>query len=193
MPPRTHVAVLRGRDMTTGEPLQEVVVWADRAYAYCPRCGESVPQNVGCPATLNAGAGQGGQLGDWDQQHGCGTWLAVDWVRAVPSAYVGEDDELVTPGVTERDVVRAARELADEREVEIEKLRADAAAILRADLQAALDELAEPLGDDESDQERIERLATGTEVNPGVCVEDGQWSAWAYDPAGGDDPVIVYA
>jgi hypothetical protein len=108
MPPRTHVAVLRGRDMTTGEPLQEVVVWA-------------------------------------------------------------------------------------EREGEIEKLRADAAAILRADLQAALDELAEPLGDDESDQERIERLATGTEVNPGVCVEDGQWSAWAYDPAGGDDPVIVYA
>jgi hypothetical protein len=184
LPTGTHAAMLGGRDVVTGEQLARTVVWADRPYDRCPRCREPVNQVVvDCPVTLDTGACQGGQLEEWDKQHGCGEWLAVDCQEVTGGGATGD--------VTSDDVVVAATKLAASLAEAIDHERHHLRAGLRRDLAWALARLAEPLQEWETPEGRAEEARTGDELNPGVYQEDGTWLAWAYDPDGSGDPIVV--
>lgn len=186
LPEGIHAAMLTGRDVVTGEDLAYPVVWADRAYGTCPRCGQPVARIVeDCPVLLDTGAGQGGQIQELDKQHGCGEWLDVDWQEVQACEAAG--------GITADDVTAAAGALAAGLAAEITAERDRIRARLRADLRDALRRLAEPLEPGETPEDRAEDAGTGSEIDPGVCVEDGKWFAWDYDPAGGPEPIIVHA
>lgn len=185
LPAHSHATMLTGRDMTTGLPLAYPVVWADRPYDTCPRCGQPVPGVVeNCPALLNTGAGQGGAIQEWDQQHGCGEWLAVSWCEVKPAG-----DE-----VTEAEIQAAAEELSAEWQREVTAKTSRIVAALRKELAVALARLAEPLDEDETIEDRDEEVRTGSETQPGVYREDGEWLAWSYPPVqDGSDSITVYA
>lgn len=115
LPPGTHATILTGRDVVTGQQLAYPVVWADRPYTRCPRCGDAVARTVNeCPVLLDVGAGQGGAIEEISQQHGCGEWLHIDWCQVTGQAEpTGDaDGREVAPGITEADVIAAARQLA---------------------------------------------------------------------------------
>jgi hypothetical protein len=93
LPSGTHAMVLTGRDVVTGEQLAYPVVWVDRSYCTCPRCGEPVARVVEeCPVLLDTGAGQGGQIEEWSKQHGCGEWLSVDWEEVAATGQQADPD-----------------------------------------------------------------------------------------------------
>lgn len=94
--PTLHTEHLKGRDIVTGQPLDYVVLWLDRD-PICGRCGQDIGTGE-CPVTLSEGAGLGGELMEWSQQHGCGEWNRMDWVSA------GEDP-------TQEELDAAVREL----------------------------------------------------------------------------------
>lgn len=183
LPAGVHAETLRARDTATGGELAETIVWADRSYDRCPRCGQQVPSEVGCPVKFNAGAGQGGALEERSQQHGCGEWLGVLWVQVTGSGETGE--------VAERDVTAAAERMAQARVALIAERRERIRARLRRHLIGALAELAKPLDGDETAGERAERLRSGDEMNPGVYHDGAQWVAWDFDPDGSGDVIDV--
>lgn len=76
-----HTDVLTGRDVVTGLQLAYPVAWEERPIRSCPRCGQDVPADPGCPLILNTGAGQGGALEPVTQQHGCGEWLGIAYAE----------------------------------------------------------------------------------------------------------------
>jgi len=165
LPAGTHVTVLTGRDIVTGGQLANTVVWADRSYAACPRCRETIPIVVEhCPVLLNVGACSGGAIEARDLQHGCGQWLSVGWA-ALDNDAAAED------------VLAVAEELATRRATDLTAARDHLRARLRA-------ELANVLAAD---------LVTGSETEPGVYCDGGTWLAWDYDPDGSGDPITVSA
>jgi hypothetical protein len=185
LPTGTHAAVLTGHDVVSGEQLAYPVVWADRPYDTCPRCRQPVARVVEqCPVMLDTGARQGGQILEYSKQHGCGEWLSVDWdeVRA--------SDRLAD--ITDDDVAAAARLLAARLAETIASKRDHIRMRLREDLQDALRRLAEPLEDDETAEDRTDEVRTGSEVEPGIYQEGGEWVAWDYDPAGSGDTIAVH-
>jgi hypothetical protein len=184
LPAGTHATVLTGRDVVSGLQLAYPVVWADRPYDTCPRCGQPVARVVGqCPVMLNTGAGQGGQIQEYSQQHGCGQWLSVDWSEVPASDRLSD--------VTEDDVAASARTFATRLAEAITLRRERIRRRLREDLEEALGRLAEPLDDDETEQDRARDVRTGSEVEPGVYSEGGEWVAWDYDPDGSGDTIAV--
>lgn len=185
LPAHIHATVLKGRDIVTGELLAYLVMWADRPYDTCPLCREPVSATVGdCPVQLDTGAGQGGAIREWDKQHGCGQWLDVDWRQVTADG--GE--------VTDANVRAAAADLLTKRQQRIADALREIEAELRKDLTGALARLAEPL-DNETAEDRVDEVTTGSEVEPGVYLDDGEWLAWAYPPVirGGDGTITVYA
>jgi hypothetical protein len=182
LPKGTHHAELTARDIVTGEPLLYHAVWADRPYGHCPRCGQPVPREPGCPLHLNPGAGQGGAIQDYNQQHGCGEWLDVD------STWLGAS-------ASEMDIVAAADKLATRLVQGLEDRRAAIRNRLREELRAALAQLAEPLDEDESAEDREEDVRTGSCEHPGVFQDQDEngapWVAWDYDPDGSGDVIEV--
>lgn len=214
LPRHTHAIVLTGRDVVYGTDLHRVVVWADRIYTNCPRCGERIDREVEeCPVQLNAGAGPGGALMDIDQKHGCGLWLSVGYTEVKPGPDVQpetcedcesngvnchlhdgpEYDDEVAPGITADQVYAAAKELSDRWDHLTKTQQGQIVRDLAQDLRNALDALREPLDDDETMEDRIEEVSSGSEHEPGVyCDDDGNWQAWEYDPAT-DEPITVYA
>lgn len=179
LPRHVHAETLRARDVVTGQPIAETIVWADRVINQCPLCRQPIDRIVeACPAHLNAGAGQGGQLQDYSQQHGCGEWLAVTW-RAVAD---GESVEFVAAEIA----ASFTRDLAEER--------ASIRRRLTEELADAMARLAKPLADGETAEERAEEITTGSDTDPGVYRGDG-WLAWEFDPLteDGTDCITVYA
>lgn len=177
LPEGTHSTTLTGRDVVTAEPIERIIVWADRPYNYCTRCGQTVGYEVpNCPVNLDLGAGWGGQLLDYDQKHGCGQWLLVSW-REV-------DDEAA--------IEAAAQSLAENLAKRIEGLRKKTRAALAKQLRAAQARLAEPLDEaaGETTADREEEVLSGSEVTPGVFRDGDALLAWAYDPSGRDDEGI---
>ncbi len=184
IPAGTYAAVLTGRDVVSGEQLAYPVVWADRPHDTCPRCGHPVARMVEqCPVMLDTGAGQGGQIQEYSKQHGCGEWLSVDWDE------VRTDDRLAD--LTGVDVVAAARALAARLAETIASERVCIRGRLGEELEDVLRRLAEPLEDDETAEDRADEVRTGSEVEPGVYQEDGEWVAWDYDPDGSGDTIAV--
>ena len=177
----THAAILTGTDVVTGEALAYPVVWADRPYDHCPRCNQFVGRDVDCPVMLNTGAGQGGQIQEYSQQHGCGEWLSVSWKEIYFS----------TRDATEQDILDAAHELAADLAEEIAARQKRLRTQLREELAAALKRLREPLGEDETTEDRAGEMRTGSEIEPGIYEEHGVWLAWDYDPDGSGDPITV--
>jgi hypothetical protein len=183
LPTGTHHAVLRGTDVITKEPLVYHVVWADRPYGKCPRCGQAVPREPSCPLSLNPGAGLGGAIEEWDQQHRCGEWLAVD------STSLGED-------ASEEQILNAAKVLAVGLADEMQEVRERIRTRLREDLRQALARLVEPLDTEhgETAEDRADEVTTGGSEYPGVFQDRNQvgvpWVAWDFDPAGDSDTVI---
>lgn len=82
-----HTEILTGRDVVTGLELAYPVAWEERPIRSCPRCGQDLPADPGCPAILNTGAGLGGQIEPVSLQHGCGEWLGIAWTEG----YDGQD------------------------------------------------------------------------------------------------------
>jgi hypothetical protein len=186
LPLGVHYTALSDRDIVTGEMLTRGIVWTDRPYDRCPRCHEPVNREViGCPVTLNGGAHQGGQLEMWSQQHGCGYWLKVEWAEV---AGTGPDGQ-----ITDDDVAAAAEDIADALREAIDAERERVRIGLLEDLSLALARLADPLDEDEMPKDRAEEVRTGSEISPGVYLEDGRWVAWDYDPDGSGDTVSVTA
>lgn len=184
LPPHTSAALLAARDITTGEPLERVVVWADRPHDRCPQCGQPVPVDPDVPVILNAGAGQGGQIMEVSQQHGCGYWLSVDWTEVTRR---GADP-------TDADIADAAAELTHRRQQAIAEARQEIEARLRRDLAAALARLAEPLDAGETAEDREDEVTNGDELTPGVCYDGTEWIAWDCPPvADGHDETVVVA
>jgi hypothetical protein len=182
LPRGTHAAVLSGRDVVTGERLAYPVVWADRPYDTCPGCGQPVNRVVErCPVVLNPGAAQGGRIEEWDKQHGCGQWLSVAWQRVG-----GRSGE-----TTEQDILDAAGQLADVLAEQVDAAYTRLKARLSADLAEALERLAGPLRDGETHDERVEQLRTGSQIEPGIDIDQGTWLAWDYHPDGSGDVVTV--
>lgn len=107
LPAHIHVEETGGRDVVSGEIVTAYVVWADRPTPECPGCGQDIGvEQPTAPAMLNMGAGQGGQVEEFSQQHGCGEWVAVAWV-------VLEDD------LTPEHILTVAEALAWARNAEI--------------------------------------------------------------------------
>lgn len=184
LPAGTHAGVLTGRDVVSGEQLAYPVVWADRPYGTCPRCRQPVARVVEqCPVMLDTGAGQGGQIQEYSKQHGCGEWLSVDWDEVRPGDQLAE--------VAEDDIVAAARLLAARLVAAIASERENIRRRLREDLQDALCRLAGPLEGGETAEDRADEVRTGSEVEPGIYQEGGQWVAWDYDPDGSGDTIAV--
>lgn len=194
LPSGIHAAVLGGRDVVTGEPLREVVLWADRTTGECPRCHQPIAREITrCPIHLNTGAGQGGALEPYSQQHGCGEWLSVA-SRELGSA----------PGA--EDILAAAHDLATARADETTEKRSKIERHVRADLAAVLAGLdRRPAGGDDEDLTLAEivesvcddlfgRLHYGyAPVDPGVFVDGDQVGVWDWDPAGDGEVVIATA
>lgn len=174
LPAHTHAEILRARDIVSGSELAEVIVWTDRAAPTCSRCHQPTG-TVDCPVSLNAGAGQGGALEENSQQHGCGEWLSVAWTHVTST----------TPAVlpSAEVVEAAAAELAARRVVELDAMRSRRRASLTEELRDVLASAAEPLTDGETTEELRARISTGTDMDPGVMFDHGQWIAWDYDPA----------
>ena len=181
MPAHIHLAVLRGRDVVTGEELAYPVLWADRTYDRCPSCGQSIPFEVTeCPIALDEGAGQGGALQEYSQQHGCGEWLPVLSVRFED----GESDKAK--------VAQAAAELAKARTEEIAAARTVAEERVEQELERATAQLLAPLGDDETVEDRLEAVCTGNEIQPGVYIDRGHLTAWDFPAINDDsDPIVA--
>ena len=103
--------VLTGRDVVSGEDLAYPVLWCDRTYGACPSCGEPVDREPDCPVRLNDGAGQGGEIEECSQEHGCGEWLSVTWVElpedADADAVQAAAEEMAAQFCRERDDERA--------------------------------------------------------------------------------------
>ncbi|MFG3710968.1 hypothetical protein [Micromonospora sp. NPDC047730] len=152
----------------SGEYVESVLVWADRPYSTCDRCGQPVPTVESAPAIANPL----GSAMAVSQQHGCGEWLSVFWTELPGDATV----EQITQA--KHDLLRRYRAAIEERTEEI-----------RAALAADLTEMLELSPD--------ERYCTGSEVEPGIYQESGgylkagPWVAWAYAPVGGD-AITVY-
>jgi hypothetical protein len=187
LPPHIHAEMLDGRDVVSGETLTYPVIWADRITDTCDRCRQPTPREEPCPVLLNSGAGQGGQIEETSQQHGCGEWLSVAWVD------LGDVDPDATD-LPDR-IEAAARELAGERAAEIQAATERMRRSLERDLARALKHLGEPLDGDAPD-DRIYDVTDGSEVEPGVYLDEtaGVWVAWDYEPGGGEgDAVSVTA
>lgn len=200
LPDGIHATLLTDRDIVTGEMLAYPVVWADRPYSDCPLCGQDIGVEEACPVALNTGAGQGGQIEEWDKTHGCGYWLSVSWREVTAPAgrdttdddQEDQEDEEVAPGIGEDDVLTVARELAADREQQIAAEQKKIRGKLRKELAASIARLGEPLGDGESLEDRADEVTTGSETEPGVYCDGGQWLAWAYEPVD-SDPITVDA
>jgi len=185
LPHGIHATVLTGRDVVSGLELVYPVAWADRSYRTCPRCRQPVDRVPACPVALNTGAGAGGQLEELSQQHGCGEWLAVDWAEA---------DEI-------EGVPATAQRLADRLVMFLDAERTRLRAGLITQLRDALTRLAEPLDVvvGEAIEDRRAEVETGSEVDPGVYLDDRWadrsewvWCAWDFDPDGSGETVAVY-
>jgi len=183
LPRGTHAAVLTGCDVVSGMDLAYPVVWADRSYDKCPQCRQSIERVPSCPVVLNTGAGAGGRIEEFSQQHGCGEWLWVDW---------DEVDDL-------ENVPVVAQRLADRLGECIDNERAKLRAGLITQLRDALARRDEPLDTElgETIDDRVDEVATRSEVDPGVYIEnrwadrsEWVWCAWDYDPAGLDEEGI---
>lgn len=180
LPQGTYATILTGRDVVSRANLAYPVVWTDRPYGTCPRCKEPVDRTPPCPVALDDGAMGGGRIEENSQQHGCGYWLAVDWDEA-------PDIEAV-PAVAQRLAGHlAGRIYAERARVCIRLIDALREALARRD---------EPLVD-ETIEDRADEIATGTEVDPGVYINNRWadpsawvWCAWDYDPAGLDEEGI---
>lgn len=168
LPPHTQADALTARDIITGEPLTRVVVWADRPYDRCPQCEQGVSAVVDCPVTLDAGAGQGGQIMEYSQQHGCGYWLSVDWTEV--TGHDGEDP-------TDTDIAAAAAQLAHRRQQHI----ADACQMIEAGLRR---DLAAVLAQED-------KVSSGSEFHAGVYHDGTEWVAWAEAPVDDADAIVV--
>lgn len=177
LPPRIHATVLTGRDVVTGETLAYPVVWADRTYRTCGQCHQPVPMDTGdrCPVTLDTGAGQGGRIEEWSQQHGCGSWNPVLW------AEVQVD---VTDPDADLSIEAAGRELERRRNVELEQQREVIRRRVTRDLRWAMEQLSEPLEDWETPDDRIAAVSSGSELGPGVYLDADRraWVSWDFDP-----------
>ncbi len=195
LPRHTHAAVLTGRDRVTGIDLHYVIVWADRVYDRCPQCRQSINREVtDCPVILDPVAG--GILMDTNQQHGCGLWLTVGYTEVRPGpADQGETcDDMVAPAVAVAQVLAAAEELSKRWNPVAAAQRAQIEEDLRLDLRNTLAALAEPLVDDETLDDRIEDVTSGSETEPGVyCDDEGNWLAWEYDPSTDGETITIYA
>jgi hypothetical protein len=192
LPPYIHATILCGRDVVSGDTNEYVIVWADRAYNTCPQCRQPVHTEVDCPIHLDAGACQGGQLLEYDQQHGCGEWLGVHSANIEPSDSPDDSPEIIE-GVTEHAVLAAADKLSAARTADIAVQVATIQRRLRRDLRAALNRLAEPLGADETADDRADEITNGDEIQPGVYHDGGTWLAWDYHPEGSDAITIYQA
>jgi len=165
---RTSTPTLHREVLTQTYPAADrvLVVWADRPYDRCPRCGQHVEVEVGCPVGT-----------DWpnqmviecDQQHKpCGLWLRVDWLArmVVDPADDAAVEATLTEGVTAiwvetwEDTARTIRERL------VEAWRA----VHNGDWDS-----------------------TGSETEPGVYRDGGTLLAWDYGPRGTDDMIVVGA
>lgn len=178
LPPNVHAKLLQACD-PQGVDVANVLLWIDRPFNTCPRCGQPIDQDLTGqpPATLD----NTGLTMAFSQQHGCGEWLTVDW------------DDTDTDDATVEGVLAAAAKLVADRDAEIVKLRAAVTATLDLQLRDAAVRLAEPLEDGETFEERLEDVCTGNEVEPGVFMDGDVLAAWAYDPAGDPEPIRVHA
>lgn len=175
LPTGVHATVLSARDIVDGTDLVHFIVWHDRPFGSCPRCDQPIQREPACPVNLNPGAGQGGALEDWDQMHGCGEWLSVRWDEAASID----------------DIENVAATLKSEYQAELAELRDEVRRALAEQLKDVLDELAQPLVDGESEEERRDRLSV-RETEPGVTVdENGVALAWDEDPGGDGDSIFV--
>lgn len=179
MPAGVHAAVLQARDITfTRDITTKIIVWADHEYDRCPTCDQPVNRDPGCPVILNDGAPEC-PTQEIDQKHSCGDWLSVAWI-ALPG------------DATEDRIKAAATELHDGLTADLDHRRREIRKGLTYDLTDALARLAEPLEGDETAADREAEITSGSEVDAGVCRDDqGRWSAWAEDPDGSGDPIIV--
>lgn len=175
LPAGIHAEIHARTDAVTQGRVERGVVWADRAYLNCPRCGETAGTEPGCPVTINEGDGRGAQFEEWSQQHGCGEWLPVLW------------DEC---GTSESEILEAATALAERRRGALATSRDNLAAALRDNLAAALASASGPAREDRGG------ITTGSDAEPGIFFDEsgcGEWIAWDYDPAGNGEFVTVYA
>jgi len=181
--PHSHATTLTATDPYQTE-LRETVVWVDRAYNDCPRCHQPGQRVVDqCPVQINGGACVGGEIEEWDQRHGCGEWLSVDWEVVEPAGDEPTDEEIRV----------VATRLLIARDQELAKTNAEIKTRLVTELREALGRLAEPLEADETDEDRCEEVRTGSDTEPGVCRDGHLWLAWDYTSAAevGDDTITV--
>ena len=171
LPAGIHAELLAGTDAASSSTISRVVVWVDRPYEECPRCGEPVDRDPGCPAALDGGE-PGGQLVPYTQQHTCGEVLDADFL-----ALDGGD------GLTADVVLTAAHDLAQGLTDATAAERRRITRQLREELTSALLALGD--GEDEED------VCTGSEVTPGIYREDGTLIAWAYGPSGDEEDIIT--
>lgn len=96
---RVHTDVVEGRSHASGLWRRMPVAWLDRETDRpCPRCGEGIPVDPGCPVVFDPSVWEGGTQ-PISQQHGCGEWLAVDYLVGVD----GEDPAAVAARLAEEE------------------------------------------------------------------------------------------
>ena len=178
LPPHVHATVLTDRDVVSGEDLAYPVLWCDRVYGVCPRCDEPVDREPDCPVLLNTGVGMGGEIEEISQEHGCGDWLPVTWAE-LPA---GADAEAV-----EAAAEKMAAQFCLERDDERARIRVQLTKMLRKGLAR----LAEPLEDGETIEDRRSELGDDDDTEPGLFFDNGQLTAWDYDPDGSGDCIKV--
>lgn len=125
LPAGVHTADLTGTD-SWGNEATYTVVWADRPYDTCPRCGESVTRTPECPVVLDRST-QGLQVETVDLAHGCGDWLRIRW------EVVGEGET-----VADRVAAQAAADVTARRGDVMARLRRELADALGADPEDAI-------------------------------------------------------
>lgn len=170
--PHTHAQVLSARNLTSGDVDRLVVVWADRNYDTCPRCGQPVPVDPGNPVYFD---NPPNPTTERDQKHGCGFWMSV--------ASATFDPDLLDDGVDLDDHVAAIA-------AELEKAYAEQVAAANQRIRnGLLQNLVDFL---EFDPEDREDEAGGSETNPGIYRDGDQWAAWDYPTTDDGDPITVY-
>lgn len=145
-----------------GENVRKIVVWADRPYDTCPRCGQGIGRTP-CPVTLN-----GDVVEQIDISHHCGMWMRIDW-------------EILGENASERSIAQVAQKLDIAREQRVERGKERTRERLHGMIAAARQRIID--GDDPED------VCDGSEAIAGVYMEDGRLTAWDYGPI--DDGSIV--
>lgn len=153
-----------------------IIIWTDRAESRCYRCDQEIGKEENeCPVQIN-----NEQIEEFDRQHSCGAWLAIDWFALPPTG----DEEYV---------LMIAKNLVEDLEEEKQRIRSARKNDLECVVDVAVVRLNEPLEEGETISDRVDEITITSSCGEGVTIDKEdplRITSWSRDPVGEDSEGI---